>query len=185
MNSGYSTPNNGLPHLSHAEPWAHSYICCDSDHAASTSRGSTPMTRFTTRHQSHPSISTACSFDPAACCDETACPDGDHVECCTDPSCNEGQICEDEGCHIPHGGNISSADFSSEEHMRELEEWACSTEGNHAIQQYVSPLLPSLRVWFALSFHLRSRQTKYASFSVSMTFRLLHPFILSTPGHLN
>lgn len=27
----------GQPHLSHAEPWAHNYICCDVDHAASTS----------------------------------------------------------------------------------------------------------------------------------------------------
>jgi len=142
MNSGYSTPNNELPHLSHAEPWAHSYICCDSDHAASTSRGSTPITRFSNRHQSHPSTSTACSFDPAACCDEQVCPEGDHVECCTDPSCNEGPVCEDEGCHVPHGGSTSSADFGSEEHMRELEKWACSTEGNHAIQQYVSHIPP-------------------------------------------
>lgn len=140
MNSGYSTPNTGLPHLSHAEPWAHSFICCDSDHAASSSRGSTPVTRFSGRHQSHPSTSTACSFDPtaAACCDPAKCPQGDHVECCTDPACNEGAICEDEGCHVPHGAGLSATDFGSEENMRELEEWACSKEGNHAIQQYVS-----------------------------------------------
>jgi hypothetical protein len=149
MNSGYSTPNTGLPHLSHAEPWAHSFICCDSDHAASTSRGSTPVTRFSGQHQSQPSTSTACSFDPtaAACCDEAKCPEGDHVECCTDPACNEGAICEDEGCHVPHGGGLSATDFGSEENMRELEEWACSKEGNHAIQQYVSrpPTLSYMR----------------------------------------
>lgn len=142
MNSGHSTPSHvGLPHLSHAEPWAHNFICCDSEHQASssTSRGSTPLNRFPTRHQSHPSISTNHSFNTAtACCDETQCSAGDVVECCDDPGCSQGAVCEDEGCHEPHTSQSLGGFDNSAQSMKELEEWACSKEGCHAIQQYVS-----------------------------------------------
>jgi len=142
MNSGHSTPNHtGLPHLSHAQPWAHNFICCDSEHQASTSTsgGSTPLNRFPTRHQSHPSISTTHSFSTGtACCDETICSSGDVVECCNDPGCSQGAVCEDEGCHDPHlSQHLGGFDHSAQS-MKELEEWACSKEGCHAIQQYVS-----------------------------------------------
>ena len=142
MNSGHSTPNHtGLPYLSHAEPWAHNFICCDSEHQASTStsRGSTPLNRFPSRHQSHPSISTTQSFNTGtACCDETQCSAGDVVECCDDPGCSEGAVCEDEGCHDPHTSQHLGGFDHSAQSMKELEEWACSKEGCHAIQQYVS-----------------------------------------------
>lgn len=142
MNSGHSTPNHtGLPHLSHAEPWAHNFICCDSEHQASTSTsgGSTPLNRFPTRHQSHPSISTTHSFTTGtACCDETICSSGDVVECCNDPGCSQGAVCEDEGCHEPHTSQHLGGFDHSAQSMKELEEWACSKEGCHAIQQYVS-----------------------------------------------
>jgi hypothetical protein len=145
MNSGHSTPSHsGLPHLSHAEPWAHHFICCDSEHQASTStsRASTPLNRFPSRHQSHPSISTTHSFNTGtACCDETQCSAGDVVECCNDPGCSEGAVCEDEGCHdihAPHAPQLLGGFDNSAQSIRELEEWACSKEGCHAIQQYVS-----------------------------------------------
>lgn len=166
MNSGHSTPlgsfgSSSAPHVTHAEPWAHNYICCDVDHNASTSRPSTPVSRFVSalninsnntqrqhQHRSHPSTSsTVQSFFSAlpepACCDEPQCPDTE-VECCTDPGCQEGAICEDEGCHFPHNPNAQPGDPDSAESMRELERWACSKEGCHAIQQYVSlrPILP-------------------------------------------
>lgn len=144
MNSGHSTPNHSAnfapPHLSHAEPWAHNYICCDVDHNASSSRPSTPVTRFSATHRSHPSTSTINSFDgpTAACCDEAHCSDAGAVECCTDPACQEGATCEDEGCRFPHNPIALPGDPDSAESMRELERWACSKEGCHAIQQYVS-----------------------------------------------
>jgi hypothetical protein len=142
MNSGQSSSSQGsLPHLSHAEPWAHNFICCDTEHQASTSRGSTPMTRFSSRQPSlsRPSTSTAHSFENnAACCDETHCPSGDVVECCEDPSCSQGAVCEDEGCHDSHTTEDFVDGTVSAESMRELEKWACSKEGCHAIQQYVS-----------------------------------------------
>lgn len=156
MNSGHSTPNHTIPpHFSHAEPWAHNVICCDTDHHASTSRPSTPVTRFSSHHRSHPSASTTTSFDalsgPTTCCDETHCSDGDLVECCTDPACQEGAICEDEGCHFPHNPNAAPGDPDSAESMRELERWACSQEGCHAIQQYVSSM--SLRSYLSSESH--------------------------------
>jgi len=142
MNSGHSTHNHGLPYLSHAEPWAHDFICCDSEHQASTSssRASTPLNRFPSRHhQSHPSISTTHSFNAEpACCDENQCSSADVVECCNDPGCSQGAVCEDEGCHDPHPSQHIGGFDNSAQSMRELEEWACSKEGCHAIQQYVS-----------------------------------------------
>jgi hypothetical protein len=157
MNSGHSTPNHtGLPHLSHAEPWAHNFICCDTEHQASTSasRGSTPLNRFPSRHPSHPSVSTTHPFNAGtACCDETQCSAGDVVECCDDPGCSEGAVCEDEGCHDPHTSQHLGGFDHSAQSMKELEEWACSKEGCHAIQQYVSL---SLRLTFLMSTRMRS-----------------------------
>lgn len=148
MNSGHSTPNPfHPPHFSHAEPWAHNVICCDTDHNASTSRPSTPITRFTSKHRSHPSTSSSInSFEvpvsaqpSTSCCDETHCTDADGLECCTDPACQQTEeICEEEGCRFPHNPNAAPGDPDSAESMRELERWACSKEGCHAIQQYVS-----------------------------------------------
>jgi hypothetical protein len=148
MNSGHSTPNQfALPHYSHSEPWAHDVICCDTDHNASTSRPSTPITRFASHHRSQPSTSTINSFDApvsaqtSTCCDETHCADVDGLECCTDPACQQGAICEDDTCRFPHNPDAAPGDPDSAESMRELERWACSKEGCHAIQQYVSFVL--------------------------------------------
>ena len=149
MNSGHSTPNPfHPPHFSHAEPWAHNVICCDTDHNASASRPSTPVTRFaSSHHRSNLSTSTINSFDvpvtarSSTCCDDTHCTDPDGLECCTDPACQEGAICEEEGCRFPHNPDAAPGDPDSAESMRELERWACSKEGCHAIQQYVSSSL--------------------------------------------
>lgn len=145
MNSGHSTPSPfPPPHFSHAEPWAHNVICCDTDHNASTSRPSTPITRFTNHHRSHPSTSTINSFDvpvsaqTSTCCDEAHCADVGGLECCTDPSCQPEATCEEQGCRFPHNPDAAPGDPDSAESMRELERWACSKEGCHAIQQYVS-----------------------------------------------
>jgi hypothetical protein len=155
--SGQSTPNHGgLPHLSHAEPWAHNYICCDSEHQASTSRGSAPVTRFSSRHQSQPSISSSHSYTNTACCDGNQCSSDDVVECCTDPACNQGAVCEDEGCHDPHAAAPLPEGFDSDENMQALEKWAHTKEGSHAIQQYVSHYYP-----LTVLFHIVYRYTSF------------------------
>jgi hypothetical protein len=163
------------PHLSHAQPWAHDFICCDSPHHASTSHttggfsvgsarpGSAASTPATTPfvptptstpnlmyhpqpHQAHsqahphsshahrphshvgpaPAPSLGGTTDP---CDPTCDLD---AFCCTDAFCDVScpseecgdQCCADPSC--PTDGDDA------------LVKWACSKEGCHAIQQYVS-----------------------------------------------
>jgi len=101
-------PKMQQPHLSHSEPWAHAFICCDAEHSASTS------------------VPAPNDGMDMYCCADDQCEGG--VECCADPKC-DGR--KEECCEESHAG-------CSDRGVGELEEWACTKEGCHAIQQYVS-----------------------------------------------
>ena len=61
------------------------------------------------------------------CCADDYCEGG--VECCEDPKCEDTQeICCEEK-HVEHPGCG----------IAELDQWACTKEGGHAIQRFVSP----------------------------------------------
>ena len=98
------------PHLTHSEPWAHDFICCDAEHSASTSV---------------PASVTAEGMDMYCCTDDFC--DGE-AKRCADPQCKDRkeECCEE--------SNRDCSDCG----VGELEKWACTKEGCNAIQQYVS-----------------------------------------------
>ena len=142
--------NNGslAPALTHDDPWGNPFICCDMDHAASTSAGpsttASPMVLPTppigntgssgtfqasllpSAMSSMPgSASTTPQLDLFACEDQDC---KDQVECCADPTC----VPPTNGCNHTSGTECQDCG------LEELEAWACTKEGCHAIQQYVS-----------------------------------------------
>lgn len=152
------------PHRSHADPWAHEFICCDKSHAASTSHptstqslfgdvnGTSPITgnfpfanSLTFPNPALPPTSTSPmpntmnqkSNKGSHGCDDDACctePTCGPVECCTDPSC-AAEGCDDAHQHHQRAGGGANRGASTDE---ELIKWACSDEGCEAIQQFVS-----------------------------------------------
>lgn len=129
------------PAMTHDNPWAHPYICCDMDHAASSSTNVSTTTSpiiFPPLNAQMPSLlpsampstsSTPLSADPMDMytCNDTC---NTQVDCCVDPSCDP----------IPTAtGHVHSKECQ-DCGMDELEAWACTKEGCQAIQNYVSYL---------------------------------------------
>lgn len=132
----------------HHDPWSHPFICCDIDHAASTSSSlsnspmalpsvsntiiTTPIlpSGFSSGHNTPSGLSNQpCSMDMFVCQDDT-CAEG-QVECCADPHCEEPQPDNLTNPGVQSGAECQDCG------MDELEAWACTKEGCHAIQQYV------------------------------------------------
>ncbi|RSH94820.1 zinc-finger protein [Saitozyma podzolica] len=145
------------PHLSHAQPWAHDFICCDSPHHASTSHsgfsvssarpGSTASTPATTPFVPTPTPTPSLMYPPQpAQAHQTSLPSHhSHAAslpsttdlcdldafCCTDALC-------DVSCPSDECGDQCCADPSCPTDGEDaLVKWACSKEGCHAIQQYL------------------------------------------------
>lgn len=132
----FGHPPLTAPVMNRDSPWAHQFVCCDMDHAASSSTNvsvsNSPM--------GYPSMSQMSSLNPTAMtssastpittdpmemytCNDSCAP---QVECCVDPSCDPA---------------VAAHSHSKECHdcgMDELEAWACTKEGCQAIQNYVS-----------------------------------------------
>lgn len=145
------------PARTHDDPWAHPFICCDVDHAASTSTGpsttASPMVLPTPPNAALPSvllpsvmssgstpkgISPACPMDMYVC-EENTCVD-QHSTCCVDPSCGTTEPCS--GSSHTHTQENSGECTG----LEELEAWACTKEGCHAIQQYVCGSSPATSI---------------------------------------
>lgn len=121
------------PHMSHTDPWAHGWICCDEDHSASTSTSTIPTATVLDQDQDAIAVSME-----AFCCTDDYCHEGS----CDVPQgqsqgegsgCCDGKVGAGSGTVTPLClGDGSSCDLG------ELERWACSKEGCQAIQEYVS-----------------------------------------------
>ncbi|EIW66520.1 hypothetical protein TREMEDRAFT_72363 [Tremella mesenterica DSM 1558] len=139
------------PHLTHAHPWAHEFICCDTEHGASPSTPNQKSslsslhpspavqhpvsnaildhTSSRTSHEDEVNMNEACPME-IYCCNDIYCEaecDGDctsGLECCTDLT----PQAECDACAHHEG---------VKEEMGDLEKWACTAEGCKAIQQYL------------------------------------------------
>ncbi|ORY29776.1 hypothetical protein BCR39DRAFT_530976 [Naematelia encephala] len=134
-----------LPHVSHSDPWGHGWICCDAEHAASTSlphsstvplprQGSISTSGGSCENCPHSHL-TSCPME-AFCCQDEDCPDiqGDQaVECCTDPACVDVDV----SGQVKMSADVDVSGHGGMTDMAELEKWAASKEGSEAIQQYL------------------------------------------------
>jgi hypothetical protein len=71
------------------------------------------------------------------CCSDEYCDESEHKDesvCCEDPDCEGDEIVT--CCDEVHEGPVQGVK-GSEVMDKELQDWACSKEGCHAIQQYV------------------------------------------------
>ena len=93
-------------------------------------------------------------------CEEDKCVDQQQVECCVDPGCGPTVPCNGHHGHDNTHQHGNGGDCTG---LEELEAWACTKEGCHAIQQYVRDL------WRFLGLFLSSFNTpSFPEFRVLM-----------------